>query len=92
MLDTMEAVFPKNIKFTRPHGGLFTWVELPPQMDARELLKKCVEKNVAYIPGGAFFPEGGKENTFRMNFSNMPEDKIVEGIRRMGEVLREELL
>lgn len=57
-------------------------------MDAREVLMKCVEKNVAYIPGGAFYPEGGKENTFRLNFSNMLENKIVEGIKRIGEVLQ----
>lgn len=87
MLDTMKETFPAQVKYTNPKGGLFTWVELPENMDAREVLMKCVEKNVAYIPGGAFYPEGGKENTFRLNFSNMPEDKIVEGIRRIGEVL-----
>ncbi len=58
-------------------------------MDAREVLKECVERNVAYIPGGAFYPQGSHENTCRLNFSNMSEDKIVEGIKRMGEVLRE---
>lgn len=88
MLDTMKETFPAQVKYTNPKGGLFTWVELPENMDAREVLMKCVEKNVAYIPGGAFYPEGGKENTFRLNFSNMPEDKIVEGIRRIGEVLQ----
>lgn len=87
MLDTMKETFPAQVKYTNPKGGLFTWVELPENMDAREVLMKCVEKNVAYIPGGAFYPEGEKENTFRLNFSNMPEDKIVEGIRRIGEVL-----
>ena len=88
MLNTMKETFPAQVKYTNPKGGLFTWVELPENMDAREVLMKCVEKNVAYIPGGAFYPEGGKENTFRLNFSNMPEDKIVEGIRRIGEVLQ----
>lgn len=88
MLDTMKKAFPEQVKYTHPKGGLFTWVELPEGMDAREVLVKCVEKNVAYIPGGAFYPEGGKENTFRLNFSNMPEDKIVEGIQRIGEVLQ----
>lgn len=87
MMDTMEQSFPAQVKYTYPKGGLFTWVELPEGMDAREILIQCVEKNVAYIPGGAFYPEGGKENTFRLNFSNMPEDKIVEGIQRIGEVL-----
>ena len=89
MLDTMKQEFPAEVTFTYPKGGLFTWVELPEHMDAREVLKECVERNVAYIPGGAFYPQGGHENTCRLNFSNMSEDKIVEGIKRMGEVLRE---
>ena len=89
MLNTMKETFPAEAKFTYPEGGLFTWVELPAEMDAKEIMVKCLEKNVAYVPGGSFFPNGGKENTFRLNYSNMPEDKIVEGITKLGEVLKE---
>ena len=60
-------------------------------MDAKELMKKALEKNVAFVPGGSFFPNGGRENTLRMNYSTMPEEKIVEGVKRLGEVLRNEL-
>lgn len=91
MINTMRETFPPEAKFTYPEGGLFTWVELPAHINARELMVKALEKNVAFVPGGSFFPNGGRENTFRLNYSNMPEDKIVEGIKRLGEVLREEL-
>jgi len=85
----MEEEFPKGITFTRPSGGLFAWVELPDYIDAREVLKKSLEKKVAFVPGGSFFPNGGRENAFRINFSNMPEDRIVEGFKRLAVVLRE---
>jgi 2-aminoadipate transaminase len=85
----MERLFPEGIIFTRPQGGLFSWVELPANINARDVLVKSLEKNVAFVPGGSFFPNGGKENTFRINFSNMPEDRIVEGLERLAEVLRE---
>ena len=88
-IKTMEKTFPKGITFTRPEGGLFTWVELPAAINARDVLVKSLERNVAFVPGGSFFPNGGKENTFRINFSNMPENRIVEGLERLGEVLRE---
>ena len=91
MLKTMEEEFPEGVEFTHPQGGLFTWVTLPEGIDAGEMAKKCLEKNVAYVPGASFYPNGGVFNTCRLNYSNMPEDKIVEGIKRMGEVLREEL-
>ncbi|MGH0053430.1 MAG: PLP-dependent aminotransferase family protein [Sphaerochaetaceae bacterium] len=81
---TMEAVFPESVVFTRPQGGLFAWVELPAHISARRLLDTCLEQNVAFVPGGSFFPNGGKENTFRINFSNMPEERIVEGLHRLG--------
>jgi 2-aminoadipate transaminase len=86
---TMEKVFPKGITFTRPQGGLFSWVDLPVNVNARDVLVKSLEKNVAFVPGGSFFPNGGKENTFRINFSNMSEDRIVEGLERLADVLCE---
>jgi len=88
MIKTMREEFPPGFKFTYPEGGLFTWVEMPAHLDARDVLIKSLEQNVAFVPGGSFFPNGGKENYFRMNYSNMPEDKIVEGIKRLGKVLR----
>lgn len=88
MIAEMGKTFPAGVTFTHPRGGLFTWAELPEGMSARAVLEKCIEQNVAYICGGAFFPESSKENTFRLNYSNMSEDKIVEGIGRLGEVLR----
>jgi 2-aminoadipate transaminase len=86
---TMEEDFPSGVAFTRPQGGLFAWVELPLHVNAREVLTRSLEQNVAFVPGGSFFPNGGRENTFRLNYSNMPEDRIVEGLRSLAGVLRE---
>ena len=91
MCDSMKEYFPEGITFTYPEGGLFTWVTLPEGMDAKELMPKVLAKNVAYVPGGPFYPHGGNANHFRLNYSNMPEERIVEGIKRLAEVLKEEL-
>ncbi|QCX32320.1 PLP-dependent aminotransferase family protein [Caloramator sp. E03] len=88
MLETMEKEFPKSCTFTHPKGGLFTWVTLPEGLDAAKILEICLKENVAFVPGGSFFPNGGHANHFRLNFSNMTEEKIVEGIKRLGKVLR----
>lgn len=89
MVRAMEREFPADVQFTKPSGGLFVWVELPEGLDARELLRKCLDHGVAFVPGGSFFPNGGRENTIRFNYSNMPEERIAEGIRRVAEVLRQ---
>ncbi len=91
MIRTMDAAFPKEVVFTRPEGGLFTWAEMPEHVNARELFLKALEKKVAFVPGGAFFPNGGHENTMRLNYSNMPPERIVEGIERLGAAIREYL-
>ncbi|MGE5629448.1 MAG: PLP-dependent aminotransferase family protein [Solirubrobacterales bacterium] len=87
MLDSMEKYFPAGVKFTKPRGGLFAWVELKEGLDAAEIMQECLKENVAYVPGGSFFPNGGNANFFRMNFSCMNEEKIVEGVKRLGKVL-----
>lgn len=89
MIDAINREFPKEIKSTKPQGGLFLWVEFPTNINARDLLVRCLEKNVAFVPGGSSFAKGGNENTARLNFSNAKEEKIVEGIKRMAEALKE---
>lgn len=91
MIETMRKEFPKDVKFTEPEGGLFTWVVLPEHINARELAKIAIEKKVAFVPGGSFFPNGGNENTMRINYSNMDEEKIVIGIKRLAETIKEML-
>lgn len=88
MIKSIEIYFPKEVKFTRPKGGLFAWVELKENINARDLFKEAIEQNVAFVPGGSFFPNGGHENYFRLNYSTMPEDKIEEGIKRLGNLLK----
>jgi 2-aminoadipate transaminase len=88
MLDSIEKYFPKSIKYTRPKGGLFTWVELSKNLDAAIILEEALKEKVAFVPGQSFFANGGSKNHFRLNYSNMNEELIVEGIKRLGKVLQ----
>jgi DNA-binding transcriptional MocR family regulator len=88
MIAALEREMPAGTRFTRPRGGLFIWMELPGQVSARRLLARCLERDVAFVPGDCFFPAGGHANTLRLNFSSMPEERIAEGIARLGEAVR----
>lgn len=88
MLLAMERHFPKNLKWNRPAGGMFLWVTLPNEYNAREVLLNCIKHNVAFVPGQEFFPDGSGKNTIRLNFSSANPENIEEGIRRIGEVLK----
>jgi 2-aminoadipate transaminase len=88
MFESIDRYFPEGIKYTNSKGGLFTWVELREGLDAAEILKEALKEKVAFVPGGSFFPNGGRKNYFRLNYSNMPDEKITEGIKRLGNVLK----
>lgn len=91
MLEAMAAHFPREVSWTHPEGGMFTWVTLPAGMSATKLLEEALKDKVAFIPGDAFFANGGGENTFRLNFSNASEENIRSGIARIGEVIKRTL-
>ncbi len=91
MLQLMESLFPPGLSWTKPKGGLFIWVKLPESIDARDLFTKCIEKNVAFVPGQPFFPDGSGKNTLRLNFSNATPEAMTNGIERMAAVFREHL-
>lgn len=89
MLTALAEHFPADVRWTRPTGGMFLWVTLPRGIDASDLLPAAVERGVAFVPGKSFFPNGGGENTMRLNFSNATPERIREGIARLGSLLRE---
>ena len=95
MLETLKNNLPEGCVCTNPVGGLFTWVVLPESFNSEEKMKelqmKCLEKNVAFVAGGSFFPNGGHENTLRLNYSCMPEEKIVKGITALCETIKENM-
>jgi len=88
MLDGFKYL-PDGCGHTVPEGGLFVWAELPEGRNAMELLNKGIEKNVAFVPGTHFYPDGGHENTFRLNFSMQSVENIAEGMKRLGEAIGE---
>jgi DNA-binding transcriptional MocR family regulator len=91
MVEYLDAEALPGVGITRPQGGLFLWMTLPDEINARSVLGRSIERDVAFVPGGSFFPNGGHENTARLNFSNMPPERIAEGVRRLSGVVREEL-
>jgi 2-aminoadipate transaminase len=88
MLSALETYFPETVTWNRPEGGMFLWLTLPEGSNAEDILKHCLERDVAFVPGHVFFPDGSGRNTMRLNFSNAAPTTIEEGIRRMGEVLK----
>lgn len=93
MLDTIRAEFPKSVGFTDPEGGLFTWLTFPEDFDAAAFMRDHAlpEAKVAYVPGATFFPETQRPNFARVSYATQSDAAIVEGMTRLGRLLRQHL-
>lgn len=89
LLDALEREVGGLLTWTRPEGGMFVWAVLPEGRDAQVLLERALRRGVVFVPGASFHPDGGGRNTLRLNFVSATEERIREGIRILGEVLRE---
>jgi 2-aminoadipate transaminase len=91
MIRAIEEHFPAQTKWTKPQGGLFLWVELPENVNGTKLLDAALQERVAFVPGAPFFATEERENFIRLNFSNSKPERIVEGIARLGKVIRQHI-
>ena len=89
MLTALDIYFPGTVTWTRPAGGFFVWVTLPPALDASRLPTLAREEGVDYLRGERCFsdPESGS-NHLRLSFSSLTLDEIEEAVKRLGKVLK----
>jgi 2-aminoadipate transaminase len=88
MEQALREYFPDNVTWPHPEGGLFLWLQLPEHVSAMKMLKESIDAGVAFVPGRPFHPDGSGDNTMRLNFANASAENIVEGIKRLGKVLK----
>lgn len=89
MQAALREHFGSAVGFTDPGGGFFLWLELPEQVDTRELFRVALREGVAYIPGPAFSPSGRFANQLRLCFASTGPDRIREGVRRLRRAVDE---
>lgn len=92
MISCFREFMPEGVKWTEPQGGLFLFVTLPGPMDAARLLERAIRKNVAFVCGSVFYCNNEGHNTMRINFSYSGKDEIREGVKRLAEAIREEMV
>lgn len=91
MLSALQRHFPAEAKWNRPQGGMFIWVTLPEGLDTGDLLRRAIERNVAFVPGAPFFATAPQANTLRLSFVTVSAEKIEQGMERLGALVREEI-
>ena len=91
MLESLEAHFPKEATWTRPGGGFYVWVTLPPEIDTKAMVPKAIVAKVAYVPGSAFYADGFGSWQMRLSYCHPTPERIREGVKALGAVVKQEL-
>ena len=91
MLETLDAHFPKAATWTRPQGGFYVWVTLPPEIDTKAMMPKAIVAKVAYVPGTAFYADGLGSWSMRLSYCYPTPERIREGVKALAGVVEEEI-
>jgi 2-aminoadipate transaminase len=91
MLAALKEYFPPQAHWNAPQGGMFIWVTLPKHIDCTKLLEKAIANNIAFVPGAPFFSGTPEHNALRLSFVTVPAEKIQQGMKKLGELIAEEL-
>jgi len=88
MIESIKKYFPEEVKINEPEGGMFLWASTPPEVNTVSIFNDAISEGVAYIVGTAFFADGSGTSTMRLNFTMVTPEKIEEGIKRLGNLLK----
>jgi 2-aminoadipate transaminase len=70
-------------RWNSPRGGFFLWIQVP-GADDRELFDRAIQQKVSFVPGSAFFVDGGGHEFARLAFSGISHEQIEQGIARLA--------
>jgi 2-aminoadipate transaminase len=85
LLDGLAAALPPGSSHNRPEGGMFVWARLPDGWDSEALLRRALERDVAFVPGFPFFAGEPDRAALRFSFTTHPPAEIAEGLARLRE-------
>ena len=91
MLEALDQYFPEEAKWTKPGGGFYVWVNLPPEIDTKALMPKAIVAKVAYVPGSAFYADGFGSWQMRLSYCHPTPERIREGVKALGNVIKQEM-
>ncbi len=87
MISAIEKHFPKEVHVAPSEGGMFLWVTIPDHISSMDLFDEAIQNKVAFVPGIPFYVDKIQQNTMRLSFVTVNEEKIEEGIKRLGQCI-----
>ena len=92
MLSALDAYFPKAATWTKPAGGFYVWVTLPPEIDTKAMVPRAIAAKVAYVPVTAFYADGFGSWSLRLSYCYPTPERITQGVMALSKVVEQEML
>lgn len=86
MLAAIARHFPPATRATRPDGGYFLWLELPPGVEAMELHRRAAAQAISVAPGPIFSSRARFEYALRLNYGHPWDERIEAAVATLGRL------
>lgn len=81
--------FPEGTQVSRPQGGFYLWVQMPSQVDSKDVFLRARDKGVVIFPGSLLSFSDTFKNCIRINCRGVWNDKIREALGVLGGIVTE---
>jgi DNA-binding transcriptional MocR family regulator len=89
LLAGLDAHMPNDTSWTRPAGGYFTWVDLPPGTNVLALADAARTNGMGFVPAGAFFVDpDAAPPSLRLAFSMYAPGELTDAGARLAAAIR----
>jgi DNA-binding transcriptional MocR family regulator len=85
-LNLVERHFPAGTRVTRPEGGYFLWLELPPEVDALALHQRAKACSISTAPGVLFSADHRFTHHLRLNVGHPGDARFDGAIKLLGKL------
>lgn len=89
MIDCLTETLPAYVKWNKPRGGFYIWLQLPNNANATEILKIAIDNGVVFVSGITFDPDETRCNTIRVSYCNTPVDVIKKGVPIIASAIKQ---
>lgn len=83
----VQRFFPAGTKVSAPAGGYVLWVELPPEVEAMELYRRCLVLGITIAPGRIFSVDNRYSHFIRLNYSYPWTAGIEKALKTVAKVV-----
>jgi DNA-binding transcriptional MocR family regulator len=86
-LEAIERHFPEGTRISRPCGGYFFWIKLPPGADALKLHRQALKQDISIAPGPIFSAQRGFNDCIRLNYGHPWDERVATAMAELGRLV-----